>query len=104
VTLTIVPATADRWDDLAGLFSTRGDPSPRYLLADTAVVGHLGTPQLAGLAVASTVLNAGYAVFIFLAYGTTAAVARRAGVRHRCVGGIRPSVPTEVSREPVRRR
>jgi Na+-driven multidrug efflux pump len=52
---------------------------PLYLLADTAVVGHLGTPQLAGLAVASTVLNAGYAVFIFLAYGTTAAVARLIG-------------------------
>jgi putative MATE family efflux protein len=52
---------------------------PLYLLADTAVVGHLGTPQLAGLAVASTVLGAGYAIFIFLAYGTTAAVARLIG-------------------------
>jgi putative MATE family efflux protein len=52
---------------------------PLYLLADTAVVGHLGTPQLAGLAVASTVLGAGYAIFIFLAYGTTSAVARLIG-------------------------
>jgi putative MATE family efflux protein len=52
---------------------------PLYILADTAVVGHLGTPQLAGLAVASSVLLTGYAVFIFLAYGTTAAVARLLG-------------------------
>jgi putative MATE family efflux protein len=52
---------------------------PLYLLADTAVVGHLGTPQLAGLAVAATVLGAGYAIFVFLAYGTTAAVARLIG-------------------------
>jgi len=52
---------------------------PLYLLADTAVVGHLGTAQLAGLAVASTVLTTGYSLFIFLAYGTTAAVARLIG-------------------------
>jgi Na+-driven multidrug efflux pump len=52
---------------------------PLYVLADTAVVGHLGTPQLAGLAVASSVLLTLYAVFIFLAYGTTAAVSRLLG-------------------------
>jgi putative MATE family efflux protein len=52
---------------------------PLYVLTDTAVVGHLGTPQLAGLAVASSVLLALYAVFIFLAYGTTAAVSRLLG-------------------------
>lgn len=52
---------------------------PLYILADTAVVGHLGTPQLGGLAVASSVLLTGYAVFIFLAYGTTGAVARLLG-------------------------
>ncbi len=52
---------------------------PLYLLADTAVVGHLGTPQLGGLAVASSALLGGYALFIFLAYGTTAAVARLLG-------------------------
>jgi hypothetical protein len=53
---------------------------PLYVLADTAVVGHLGTPQLAGLAVASSVLLTLYAVFIFLAYGTTAAGAGSGGV------------------------
>jgi putative MATE family efflux protein len=52
---------------------------PVYLLTDTAIVGHLGTPQLAGLAVASAILVAGYSIFIFLAYGTTAAVARLIG-------------------------
>ena len=52
---------------------------PLYILADTAVVGHLGTDQLGGLAVASSVLLTLYAMFIFLAYGTTAAVSRLLG-------------------------
>ena len=52
---------------------------PLYVLTDTAIVGHLGTPQLGGLAVASTILLTLYAVFVFLAYGTTAAVSRLLG-------------------------
>ena len=52
---------------------------PLYVLADTAIVGHLGTRPLAGLGVAGTVLTAGFGVFNFLAYGTTATVARRLG-------------------------
>jgi Na+-driven multidrug efflux pump len=52
---------------------------PLYVLTDTAIVGHLGTPRLAGVAVASSVLLTLYAVFIFLAYGTTAAVSRLLG-------------------------
>ena len=52
---------------------------PLYLLADTAVVGHLGTSPLAGLAVASGVLLFAYGMCIFLAYGTTASVARLTG-------------------------
>jgi putative MATE family efflux protein len=52
---------------------------PLYVLTDTAIVGHLGTPQLAGLSLASGILLTAFAVFIFLAYGTTAAVARRIG-------------------------
>ncbi len=55
---------------------------PLYILADTAVVGRIGTDELAGLAIASTVLLLGYSVFIFLAYGTTAAVARLLGAGH----------------------
>jgi putative MATE family efflux protein len=52
---------------------------PLYILVDTAVVGHLGTPQLGGLAVAGTVLTTAFGLFNFLSYGTTAAVARAAG-------------------------
>ncbi len=52
---------------------------PLYVLADTAVVGRLGTEQLAGLAVASSVLLLVHAVFIFLAYGTTGTVSRLIG-------------------------
>jgi putative MATE family efflux protein len=52
---------------------------PLYILVDTAVVGHLGTPELGGLAVAGTVLTTAYSLFNFLSYGTTAAVARAAG-------------------------
>ena len=52
---------------------------PLYVLADTAVVGHLGTTELAGLALASQVLLTFHAVMIFLAYGTTATVSRLLG-------------------------
>ena len=52
---------------------------PLYLLADTAIVGHLGTPQLAALALAGTLLT-GLATFCnFLTYGVTAQVARLHG-------------------------
>jgi len=56
---------------------------PLYLLADTAIVGHLGTRPLAGLAVAGSVLTAAFTVFNFLAYSTTAAVARHVGAGNR---------------------
>ncbi len=57
---------------------------PLYILADTAVVGRMGTQQLGGLALASSLLLIGHAVFIFLAYGTTSAVARLLGAgEHR---------------------
>jgi MATE family, multidrug efflux pump len=52
---------------------------PLFLLADAAIVGHLGTPQLAGLGIASSVLGTLVSLCIFLAYGTTASVARRVG-------------------------
>ena len=52
---------------------------PLYVLADTAVVGRLGTVPLGGLSVAAGLLVSGYSIFIFLAYGTTAVVARRLG-------------------------
>ncbi|MEW2050689.1 MATE family efflux transporter [Streptomyces sp. NPDC051445] len=52
---------------------------PLFVLADSAIVGHLGTAQLAGLGVASALLTTAVSVFVFLAYATTAAVARRMG-------------------------
>jgi putative MATE family efflux protein len=52
---------------------------PLMLLADTAIIGHLGTVQLAGLAVAATVLGTIVGLCVFLAYGSTAAVARHHG-------------------------
>ncbi|WP_178391003.1 MATE family efflux transporter [Streptomyces uncialis] len=52
---------------------------PLFLMTDSAIVGHLGTAQLAGLAIASALLLTAVSVFVFLAYATTAAVARRVG-------------------------
>ncbi|MFD3377244.1 MULTISPECIES: MATE family efflux transporter [unclassified Streptomyces] len=52
---------------------------PLFLMVDTAVVGHLGTAQLAGLGIASALLVTAVSIFVFLAYATTAAVARRVG-------------------------
>lgn len=52
---------------------------PVFLLADTAMVGHLGEVALGGLAVASTVLQTVLGLMIFLAYATTPRVARRLG-------------------------
>jgi putative MATE family efflux protein len=64
---------------------------PLYILTDTAVVGHLGTPELGGLAVAGTILTTAYSLFNFLSYGTTAAVARAAGAG-RSEAGARNAV------------
>ncbi|MFE3825170.1 MATE family efflux transporter [Streptomyces sp. NPDC059092] len=52
---------------------------PLFVMFDSAVVGHLGTPQLAGLGIAAALLTTAVSVFVFLAYATTAAVARRVG-------------------------
>ncbi|MEU0273990.1 MATE family efflux transporter [Streptomyces sp. NPDC006307] len=52
---------------------------PLFLMVDSAIVGHLGTPQLAGLGIAAALLATAVSVFVFLAYATTAAVARRVG-------------------------
>lgn len=52
---------------------------PLFLLADSAIIGHLGTPQLAGLGVASATLITAANIFVFLAYGTTSIVARQIG-------------------------
>jgi putative MATE family efflux protein len=56
---------------------------PLFLLGDAAVIGHLGTQQLAGLGVAATILQTLVGLCVFLAYGTTAGVARQLGAGHR---------------------
>ena len=52
---------------------------PLFLLADAAIVGHLGTTPLAGLGIAAVVLQTAVGLCVFLAYGTTASVARHLG-------------------------
>lgn len=62
---------------------------PLYVLADTAIVGHLGTTELAGLALASTVVLSVHALLIFLAYGTTGVVSRLLGAEHTAAAAHR---------------
>ena len=52
---------------------------PLFLLADAAIVGHLGVSQLAGVGLASTVLQTAVGLMVFLAYSTTGTVARFLG-------------------------
>ncbi|MEO7447356.1 MAG: MATE family efflux transporter [Humibacillus sp.] len=52
---------------------------PLFLLADSAIIGHLGTAELAGLGIASAALVTAAGIFVFLAYGTTSIVARHVG-------------------------
>jgi putative MATE family efflux protein len=52
---------------------------PLFLIVDSALVGHLGVTPLAGLGIASAVLQTIVGLMVFLAYATTPAVARRFG-------------------------
>lgn len=52
---------------------------PLFLVVDSALVGHLGATPLAGLAVASSILQTAVGLMVFLAYATTPLVARRRG-------------------------
>ncbi|WP_432560253.1 MATE family efflux transporter [Granulicoccus sp. GXG6511] len=64
---------------------------PLLLMADSAIIGHLGTTQLAGLGIAGNIIGVLAGLCIFLAYGTTATVARRLGAGDRpgaLTGGI----------------
>src|SRR5450755_4365583 len=56
---------------------------PLFLFADSVIVGRLGTTPLGGLGVASQALTTLVNISIFLAYGTTAAVARQLGAGNR---------------------
>ena len=59
---------------------------PLFVLADSAIVGHLGPAQLAGLGTAGAALNTLVNVCIFLAYSTTAQVSRMIGAGRRLEG------------------
>ncbi|WP_431712203.1 MATE family efflux transporter [Glutamicibacter uratoxydans] len=52
---------------------------PLFLLADTAIIGHLGVSELAGAGLGITVIQTAVGLMIFLAYATTPAVARAIG-------------------------
>src|SRR5690625_3634589 len=56
---------------------------PLFVLIDSVMVGRLGTAELAGLSLSSTLLLSTVGVFVFLAYATTAATARRVGAGDR---------------------
>src|SRR5215475_1025414 len=56
---------------------------PLFLLGDSAIVGRIGTVPLGGLGVASQAMTTLVSISIFLAYGTTAAVARQLGAGNR---------------------
>lgn len=56
---------------------------PIFVLVDSAIVGRLGTAELAGLSLASTLLVTAVGLCVFLAYATTAVVARKIGAGDR---------------------
>ena len=64
---------------------------PLFQLCDSAIVGHLGPAQLAGLGAAGAALATLVNVCIFLAYGTTSAVARRMGAGN-LTGAVRQGI------------
>src|SRR6202167_2136093 len=64
---------------------------PLFLFADSVIVGRLGTTPLGGLGVAAQALTTLVNISIFLAYGTTAAVARQLGAGDR-QGAIRQGI------------
>lgn len=64
---------------------------PLFTLIDSAMVGHLGTSPLAGLSLASQILQTLTVLFIFLAYSTTSLTARALGAGDRR-GAIRAGI------------
>ena len=64
---------------------------PMFLIVDSALVGHLGVVPLAGLGIASAVLQTIVGLMVFLAYSTTPAVARRFGAGEH-TGAVRAGI------------
>lgn len=52
---------------------------PLFVLIDSAMVGHLGTAELAGLGLASTIVQTLVGLFVFLLFSTTTQAARALG-------------------------
>lgn len=64
---------------------------PLLVIADSAIIGHVATQSLAGLGIAASVITLLQGLCIFLAYGTTATVARRLGagdLKSALAGGL----------------
>ncbi|MCS4485155.1 MATE family efflux transporter [Gleimia sp. 6138-11-ORH1] len=59
---------------------------PLLTTVDTAMVGHLGTSELAGLAISSTILITTFGLFVFLAYSTTSLTAKHFGAGNQKAG------------------
>lgn len=64
---------------------------PLFLIVDSALVGHLGVVPLAGLGIASAILQTIVGLMVFLAYSTTPAVARRFGAGEH-TGAVRAGI------------
>jgi putative MATE family efflux protein len=76
---TLFDADDRRLLRLAGPAFLTLSAEPLYVLADTAIVGHIGTSELGGLAIAGTVLSTLTWLIAFLASGVTTQVAQRRG-------------------------
>lgn len=61
---------------------------PTYLLIDTAIIGHIGTGQLAALGLAATFLASMYWLFNFLANATTTRIANAHGSSQEDLVGV----------------
>lgn len=52
---------------------------PLFVLADTAIIGHVGTAELAGVGIAASILSTAVGLCIFLAYACTTSVSTLLG-------------------------
>jgi putative MATE family efflux protein len=77
--MAFLDATDRRLLRLAGPAFLTLSAEPIYVLVDTAIVGHVGTTQLGGLAIAGTILSTVTWLIGFLATGVTTQVAQRRG-------------------------
>ncbi len=81
LSVTVLPSAGHRREILRLAVPAFGAliAEPLFLLADSAIVGHLGVAELAGVGLASAVLHTAVGLMVFLAYSTTPAVARAIG-------------------------